>query len=163
MLPDKVITILKDLEKKYPKKSKDEERSILLKQGCSEAYVKETLREPSEKLEELGVSKGNTFYEFYTWAYFIPIGQGEELNTLDGIIEHKESQFHEDDYPGIYDRFLQLSSIEGEGSYFYEIATDIVYDANWGEEEAMMSGILDKKWPSFYSFLEWYYSPEKDD
>lgn len=162
MLPDKIIQILNDLEKKYPKKSKDEEKSILLKQGCSKAYVKETLREPSEKLAELGVSKGTTFYDFYSRAYFIPIGQGEELNTLDGIIEHKESQFHEDDYPEIYDRFLQLSSIEGEGSYFYEIATDTVYDANWGEEEAMMSGTLDKKWPSFYSFLEWYYSPEED-
>lgn len=161
MLPDNVTQMLDELEKKYPNKSKDEERAILLNQGCSEDYIRKTLRDPSEKLAELGVTKGSTFYEFYSRARFVPIGNGEELNTLDGIIEHKESGFHEDDYPGIYDRFLQLSSIEGEGSYFYELETGIVYDTDWGEEEAMIQGTLEKKWPTFYAFLEWYYSPEE--
>jgi hypothetical protein len=162
MLPDNVNKMLDELERKFPSKSKDEERAILLKQGCSETYIRKTLRDSNEKLADLGVPKVSDFYEFYSRTRFMPVGEGEELNTLDGIIEHKESGFHEEDCPGIYDRFLQLSSIEGEGSYFYEIETGIVYDADWGEEKAMMLGTLEKKWPSFYAFLEWYYPPDEE-
>ena len=91
-----------------------------------------------------------------TYRYF-PLGRGEELHSIDQIIDEKGSEFHEDENPGIYDRFLQISSIEGEGSYFYEIATDIVYDTDWGKEESMMMGKLEKKWDSFLDFINWYY------
>jgi hypothetical protein len=162
MLPDSVIKIIEEQERNPIGRevSEDEAKALMRKQGLNEEYIKKTFIKPEVKLKELGIEEGTTFYEFYTNLGFIPIGQGEEIHTLDDIIDEKESQFHEEDYPGIYDRFLQISSIEGEGSYFYEIATEIVYDTNWGEEEAMMLGTLENNWPNFYSFLEWYYSPE---
>ena len=164
MLPDAVLKIIEQqkVEKSGKEISEEEAKDLMRKQGCSEEYIEKTFKSAESKLASLGVPEDSSLYEFYTNIGFIPLGQGEELNTLDGIIEHKESGFHEEENPGIYDRFLQLSSIEGEGSYFYEIETGIVYDADWGEEESMMQGTLAKKWPNFYSFLEWYYSPEEE-
>ena len=163
MLPDIALKIIEQQKVKESGKeiSEEEAKELMRKQDCSEEYIEKTFKSTESKLASLGVPEDSTLYEFYTNIGFIPLGQGEELNTLDGIIEHKESEFHEEEYPGIYERFLQLSSIEGEGSYFYEIETGIVYDADWGEEEAMTQGTLEKKWSSFYSFLEWYYSPEE--
>jgi len=165
MLPKSVLKILEQEETNNTGKvvSEDEAKETMRKQGCSEEYITKVFTSPEKKLKDLGISEETTFYEFYTNIGFIPIGQGEELHTLDEIVNEKESQFHEDEYPGIYDRFLQISSIEGEGSYFYEIATDIVYDTHWGEEESMMTGTLNSKWPDFYSFLEWYFSEEENN
>ena len=143
--------------------SEEEAKELMRMQGCNESYIEKVFTPRENKLSYLGVEEGTVFYQFYTKIGYIPNGQGEPLHSLDEIIGEKESQFHENDYPGIYDRFLQISSIEGEGSYFYEIDTEIVYDADWGEEDAMMSGKLEKKWPSFYAFLEWYYLGESSN
>ena len=118
-------------------------------------YIREQAK---QAIKKMGIDSESIFAYIMTEYRNLPLGRGEELYSLDQIIDEKESQFHEDEYPGIYDRFLQLSSIEGEGSYFYEIATDIVYDTNWGDEECMMNGKLEKKWFSFLNFIEWYYS-----
>jgi hypothetical protein len=53
---------------------------------------------------------------------------------------------------------LQISSIEGEGSYFYDKKTDAVYDVDWGDMDDFMAGRLKPIFTSFYDFLEWYYS-----
>lgn len=98
-----------------------------------------------------------SFIYFYTNVTIPPIGNGDELHTLESIIEEKEEEYHEEECPGLYERFLQLSSIEGEGSYFFEIETGKVYDANWGEEHIMMEGTLSKCWKCFAAFLDWYY------
>jgi hypothetical protein len=55
---------------------------------------------------------------------------------------------------------LQISSIEGEGSYFYDKKTDAVYDVDWGDMDDFMAGRLKPIFTSFYDFLEWYYSEE---
>ena len=165
MLPEKVLKIIEEQEREETgnEVSEEEAKALMRKQGCNEAYIEKVFTPPEKKLEYLGVAKGCTFYEFYTSIGYVPMGQGEELHSLDEIVNEKESQFHEDENPGIYDRFLQISSIEGEGSYFYEIASGIVYDTDWGEEESMMKGTLEKKWPSFYGFLEWYYSDDGEN
>jgi len=162
MLPKAVIKIIDEQKNESVGKeiSEEEAKSLMRKQGLNESYIEKAFTPAEKKLESLGVAKNTTFYEFHTNIGYIPIGQGEELHSLDEIIDEKESQFHEDDYPGIYDRFLQLSSIEGEGSYFYELSTGIVYDTDWGEENSMMDGTLKKKWVNFYDFLEWYYSAD---
>ncbi len=164
MLPKSVQKIIakQETEESENHISQEETKALLRKQGCSEAYIEKVFTPPENKLEYLGVAEGCAFYEFYTNIGFIPMGQGDELHSLDEIINEKESQFHEDEYPGIYDRFLQISSIEGEGSYFYDIELGLVYDANWGEENSMIEGTLEKKWPGFYEFLEWYYSDTDD-
>jgi len=105
----------------------------------------------------------SAFIDFYSVVGFVPLGNGEELYTLDQIVEDAESGFHSDEYPEIGKRYLQISSIEGEGSYFYDKETDAVYDVHWGEEEDMISGRKEPWFHSFYDFLEWYYSDDNEE
>jgi len=109
-------------------------------------------------LNELKVKHSDSaFIDFYSVVGFSPLGKGDELYTFDQIIEDTESGFHSDEYPEIGKRYLQFTSIEGEGSYFYDKETDAVYDVNWGEESDMISGKKQPWFNSFYDFLEWYY------
>ncbi len=118
-------------------------------------YTKE---QAEQAINRIGMNLGSVFAHLMIEYRYFPKGKGDELHSLSQIIDEKESQFHEEECPGIYDRFLQISSIEGEGSYFYEIASDIVYDTDWGEEASMMNGELDKRWNSYLDFINWYYS-----
>ena len=106
----------------------------------------------------------SSFINFYNIVAFIPIGRGEELSTLNQIIaDYKEPYMLEelkDKYPEASKRFIQFTSIEVGGSYFYDNQTDAVYDVTWGQEEDMINSVLDPWFTSFYAFLEWYYSEE---
>ena len=104
-------------------------------------YTKE---QAEKKLTDLGVSNNSLFYEVFCNYRFFPSGNGEELHNLHSI-------------EGEYDGFLQLSSPEGEGSYFYSIESDEVFDVEWGEEEELITNQLEPKWASFSEFLIWYY------
>jgi len=109
---------------------------------------------------------------FYNIVAFPPLGQGEELFTLDEILENYQTQnwlnlFPErialkEKYPNVIERYLQITSIEGGGSYFYDKKTDYIYDISWGEEENMIIGKFKPWFTSFYDFLEWYYSENID-
>jgi len=107
--------------------------------------------------EQLGIAdRESAFVDFYTIVAAPPVGQGDELLPLQDIKEiSRREEFPELD--GIRD-FFRISSIEGEGSYYYNRKTDAVYDANWGQEEDMVSGRLEPKFKSFADFLEWYYA-----
>ena len=110
-----------------------------------------------EVLDDLHIPNNTLLYEIMTYVSFFPIGRGEELYTLDQILNQKKSQFWDEEFPNFSERFLQLNSIEGEGSYFYEIATDHVYDVDWNDMELLVSGELEPNWSSYEKFLEWYY------
>jgi hypothetical protein len=107
-------------------------------------------------------NKKSSIVDFYTIVAFPPLGKGDELFTLDQIIENYENSFWADEYPNITDRYLQLSSIEGEGSYFYDKETDAVYSVDWSEMDDFMAGKLQPTWKSFYDFLEWYYGDNEE-
>jgi len=115
-------------------------------------------------LRKLGIKEDTIFYEFYlnfgdeASAYRI-----ELLYSLGEIIENHKTPFWGDKYPGIEKRYLILSSIEGEYSYFYDKETDALYGVDWGEMDDFMAGKLDPLFTSFYDFLEWYYSEEDED
>lgn len=110
-------------------------------------------------LRRLGVLEGSLFFEIMSRYRAIPLGQGEELNTLEQIVENVNDYcVWDDDYPKFSEKYLELSSIEGEGSYFYDKATDAVYDVNWGDMPEFVGGRIPPTWISFKEFLEWYYS-----
>jgi len=105
---------------------------------------------------------GSSFLDFYFLVGFTPAGKGEELYNYEDIIDDIESckQDVQDEVlpKGVGTRFLRFTSIEGGGSYFYDVETDAVYDCDFGEEYDMVSGDKDPWFTSFYDFLEWYYS-----
>ena len=123
-----------------------------------------TKKEATEALETLGINPKTSFYDFYArFKGVFDSAKGEEIYALDEIIEEAESGFHSIEYPEIGKRYLQITSIEGEGSYFYDKETDAVYNVNWGEEADMISGKKKPWFTSFYDFLEWYYGDIEAD
>lgn len=120
-----------------------------------------TQEEKAKALYAMGIDNG-TFYEYYINGYAIPAKlKGEELSTLDQIVNNYNKPYMleelKEKYPEAPKRFIQFSSIEGGGSYFYDNQTDVVYDVTWGQEENMINGVLKPWFNSFYDFLEWYY------
>lgn len=165
MLPKGARKVITDENLKIDSYDKKELKKKMLEQGV---YSKEEIEDffneksdiglPQRDLDNLGINKTTAFFEFYSEIGFPPKGKGEELYTLDQIIENMERVFPSGEYPEIGKRYLQLTSIEGEGSYFYDKETDSVYDVDWGEEADMVSGKKEPWFNSFYDFLEWYYN-----
>lgn len=109
-------------------------------------------------LAALGVSGESLFYQVYQQVNFLPKGCGGEINTLDQILRCHSDSFWEDEYPGFSKKYLELSSIEGEGSFFYETLTDSVYDVCWNDMDDFVVGSVEARWKKFSDFLEWRYS-----
>ncbi len=123
-----------------------------------------------QNLIKIEIKQNSSFFEFFSDSYDIPSSyRGEELYSLEQILEDYENEYWinrcelKGKYPEASKRYLQITSIEGGGSYFYDKERDYVYDVDWGEEEAMLTGKLEPWFTSFYDFLEWYYSEEEEE
>ena len=117
-----------------------------------------TKKQAEETLEKLGANQNSLFYLIHSQFRHFPMGQGEELHNLGNISKAAERLFWDDEYPSFSKDFLELSSPEGEGSYFYKIDTDEVYDASWNDMDDLISGRLIPRWANFQEFIEWYYN-----
>lgn len=165
MLPKVARKIITDEKSKIDNYDKKELKKKMLEQGVyNKEEIEKIFNEESNielvqrDLDNLGINKTSAFFEFYSEVGFPSKGKGEELYTIDQIVENMDRDSYSDEYPEIGKRYLQFTSIEGEGSYFYDKETDAVYDVNWGEEADMISGKKKPWFNSFYEFLEWYYS-----
>ncbi|WP_148626050.1 hypothetical protein [Aliarcobacter cryaerophilus] len=128
--------------------------------------------ERERTLKNMGVNEDTAFFDYCIGIFDYPkVWKGEELYGFVQILENYQSQnwlnlFPErvalkEKYPNAGERYLQFTSIEGEGSYFYDKETDYVYNVDWGQEEDMITGKLKPWFTSFYDFLEWYYSEDE--
>ena len=148
MLPKNVLNILLNRKKWCNDDTISEDGKSFIISDESKAYF----------LDEIGIKNRNSaFISYYTVVALTPKGNGEELLTLDKIIEEYDTQEYEGVEAKEMERFLKLSSVEGEGSYFYDKNSDAIYDVNWGQEPDLAAGTLKPKFDTFYEFLEWYY------
>ena len=70
--------------------------------------------------DKLGLKNiDSVFVDFYSFVIG-PMGRGGQLYDLEQIIEDHKNPFWGEQYPNIQDRYLRISSIEGEHSYFYD-------------------------------------------
>ena len=121
-----------------------------------------TQEEAKNILKEIGVLEDTSFYDFYLNVIDEPEAyRAEDFYGLSQILEDYKNPFWSR-YPEIGKRYLQLSSIEGEYSYFYDKETDALYGVDWGEMDDFIAGKLKPLFTSFYDFLEWYYSEEDE-
>lgn len=147
--------------------------NILKENGHKDNYINELLlsKECTKKiLNQLNIQKKICFYIFYLNGFDLPNNtKGEELFGLQDIYDFYINEYWinrcelREKYPKASKQYLQFTSIEGGGSYFYDKETDYVYDVDWGQEEAMITGKLKPWFTSFYDFLEWYYSEEDEN
>ena len=159
MLPGIVRNLFSKFGERPKEQSEfDDARQLIMEQGLDlDFYNRErflTQDDVSKILEKNNVNENSAFYDFFVKYFELPNGKGEDLDSIPVILSN---DYWSDEYPEIGERYLQLTSIEGEGSYFYDKETDAVYDVNWGEEEEMISGKMQPWFTSFYDFLEWYY------
>ena len=121
------------------------EKSIITQEQAREALVK------------LNVDENSLFGQVMITYRNFPLGQGEELYPLREIFDIADNSNWEDEFPGFSNNFLQLSSIEGEGSYFYEKSSEAVYNCGWGEMKLLVEKRIKPSWKNYQNFLFWYY------
>ena len=142
----------------------NQEKKECLRNGYTEKDIDKMIITQDDRigvLKDMKINDNTTFYEFFkNYAEESSRHNVDLLYGLCEIYEDYKQPFHADNYPNITDRYLRISSIEGEGSYFYDKKTDAVYDVDWGDMDDFMSGKLKPIFTSFYAFLEWYYSEE---
>ena len=153
MIPEKIQTLLNESLRPAARSEYDVEIENAKKNGCHVPDIDldsllVTQQQASRAMESLRIPDKSTFYKLMQLYRDFPLGKGEELYNLSLIVEENTAG----------SRYLRFTSIEGEGSYFYDVETDAVYDVNWGEEELMESGQKEPWFTSFSDFLEWYYS-----
>ena len=157
---------------RYPENRATNEAKEIIEDLYNMGYSKDDINEMTisqedaqEKLRRLNIKKNTVFYDFYMNGLnesnlSIP-EEADELYGLDEIYEsYKNSHPLYAQYPQIGKRYLQISSPEGEHSYFYDKETDAVYSVDWSQLEELNAGKLKPMFNSFYDFLEWYYGDE---
>lgn len=161
MLPNNVPTIRAIANRRTKEFLKEKEE--LLNVGYEDEQIDSmlmTVEDRKNALSEMGISNSSVFYEYYlNYVDEVDKDATEGLYSLDEIYEDYEQPFWKR-YKEIEDRYLQLSSIEGEWSYFYDKQTDAVYGVDWGDMDDFIAGKLNPLFASFYDFLEWYYSDD---
>lgn len=106
-------------------------------------------------LKELGLEPNSPMYQYYVtyggfnnehaeFDYIYDLDDLHEANVL--------NNYWIDSYPQILDHFIMLSSIEGEGSYFYSKATGEIFDVSWSEMDSLINNKLTPRWASFEEF-----------
>lgn len=110
----------------------------------------------------LGINQDSAFYEYYLDGYENPSsGEKVPLYGLQEILDEAKDPYWKQ-YAQIGKRYLQLSSIEGEWSYFYDRDTDAVYGVDWGEMDDFAEEKLSPLFDSFNDFLVSYYSDNNE-
>ena len=143
-----------------------DEYNLLLENNYSKDDIDKMLitqQDRKKALENMGI-KGGTFYEYYkNYAEESPKEYYDPIFSLDEIHENYQNPHPlYAQYPQIGKRYLQISSAEGEHSYFYDKETDAVYSVDWSQLDDLNSGKLKPMFNSFYDFLEWYYSEDEE-
>ena len=114
-------------------------------------------------VESLGIKNVDSsfvdLYSFYVGGRG-PCELAAPLYTLDEVVENYKSPFWGGDCTGIEKRYLQISSIEGEHSLFFDKDTDQVFSVDWSEMKKFNSGELTPKFKNFDDFLLWYFCVE---
>lgn len=113
-----------------------------------------TIEDSIKMLKKLGVKEDSVFYAFVSKMGFIPQGDFSwEVCSLEEIYENKIYSIWNKEYPNLTDRFLQLTSTEGEGSVFYDIEKDNIYDVSFNDMGNLINGTLKSEWDSFEDYL----------
>lgn len=88
--------------------------------------------------------------------------RSNEIFGLSEIRDDFRSPFWGEKYNKITDRFLLLSSVEGEYSYFYDKINDCIFGVDWKEMDDFINGKLSPLFNTSFDFLDWYFS-EQDE
>lgn len=154
---DKLINLYGGIIIPQSRKSKEFDINYYLDNGFTFEELENrvlTIEDSEKMLKKLGVKENSVFYSFVSKMGYVPQGNFSwEINSLEDIYENKINSFLSKEYPNLTDRFLQLTSAEGEGSIFYDIEKDNVFDVSFRDIDNLLNGILKSDWESFEDYL----------
>ena len=108
-----------------------------------------------QKLNNLNINPKSSFFKYLmdNGGFDNDNPELDEVYDIDEIYDNNiNGNYWSDQFPKIEKSYLMISSIEGEGSYFYSIKEDAVYDVSWNEMKVLVEGKLDPRWVSFTDF-----------
>lgn len=113
-----------------------------------------------DELHRLGVPLNSELGEFfldYVITYFRSIVSNEELcDLLLPTAEIRAGTAFVREVWQLPDRYVCLTSCQGEGAYLYDTKSSAVVDFSLERREDIVNGTLHLSWPSFFEFLYWY-------
>lgn len=114
-------------------------------------------KEYIEILENMNIDKNTQFYKYFAefGGFNNELDEFEEVMSIGEIYDYNfpsSENFWNEEYPNINQNFLMLSSIEGEGSYFYSIKDGKVYDVDFEHMDNLINGTLESTWECFDDF-----------
>ncbi len=120
-------------------------------------------------LDRLCIQAGTGFHMLYAGGGFFPNGRNRPvaLLSLSDLVQDQKTGHglygmeEADRTPELLKRYLTITSIEGGGSWFYDIETDCVFDCDWGDEYGMIDGTLEPVFNTSFEFVNWLYAEPK--
>ncbi len=114
-------------------------------------------------LSEMGVHENTLIFEFYLYSFELPdVFRTEALYGLSEIYADFKNSYWGEKHPEISEKYLQLSSIEGEYSYFYKKESGEVFGVALDKIDLLVAGEIEPLFYSFYEFLNWYFSDDTE-
>jgi hypothetical protein len=112
------------------------------------------------ELAALGVDTGSEVAEFFESYRAVNIHSRHTSEQLmDPAFPSPQlaaaTQFVQEVYQ-VDERFLCITSAEGEGFYLYDLRSGVVFDVAVAQLEDLESGKLTPRWSTFFDMLRWY-------
>lgn len=112
------------------------------------------------ELLALGISEGSEAFCFFAEYVAAEIEDSEcDVELLDPSSPTPQMSSATDfvrELYGVSNRFVCISSTEGEGFFLLDILEGGVYDVEIPIEDALNEGRVEPSWTSFFSFIEWF-------
>lgn len=122
--------------------------------------VRHDLGDVRRQLAGLGILPGTEIHEFFE-AYSVCSVRSEVSHEELMDPSHPSPQlesataFARETYD-VPERFICLTSGEGEGFFLYDLASNAIFDVGVDELDALEIGDVQPRWGSFFEFLRWY-------
>jgi hypothetical protein len=111
-------------------------------------------------IASLGVPVDGQFAEFFRTyritAYHSPSSNEELSDVAEPGPEIAQATWFIRDTWQLPERYVCLTSCEGEGAYLYDRTDGSVCDFSLADREAFLSGEQTPQWRDFYAFMKWY-------
>lgn len=127
--------------------------------------IRSDVKSALQVLRQLGIDPATEFGEFYLeyQGSFISPRPVAELLDIEGsaIPAIPDQNAYAQERYQLPETFLALTSDESEGMYLYNKDDRTVYDFDFSEYKALVSGQLPARWKSFNDFLLWYFDEQE--
>lgn len=127
--------------------------------------VRQDVELARREMNALGVNAQSEAYCFF--SKYVPAAAVYDAHCYEELVDpcsptpqmREVTEFVRETY-GVGERFICLTSAEGEGFYLLDVVRGGVYDVDVPVSRELNEGDVEPTWPSFFAFMDWIL-PEK--